>query len=308
MIRRFTSRKAFVAALSLAVSAAFAYSLFIALGKEHGWRSTCTERVSEVNFSQFADWCVSRVLQDELPISPRDSVTAGHDALSSQLQVAYAHHYDAGRLDLWNEEIRFEIDETLTVPGCAIWEVGANVLAQDSRRFMDIYPLCQFHAFEPIPEFYEQLTQNWSRSPGPSKLHIYGYGIGAETESFTMRRTDLAGQSTFIEESANGDVSVSIKSFEEATRDAGGSPSLISLNCEGCEWTFLKAGLDTGFLRDVNLIQIGWHNYGEHIGQRVLELCELRQRLAISHYMVKGIAFGWERWKKRDTVELNLAA
>lgn len=93
-----------------------------------------------------------------------------------------------------------------------------------------------------------------------------------------------------------------IKSFHAAVIDAGGHfPTMLHINCEGCEWDMLPAAKRAGFLDPIEVIQFGTHNYGQvGLGTRVWQLCEIRQMLSSTHDMVKGgTAFGWERWVKR---------
>ena len=270
-------------------------ALILLVGREH--QSACAKRFSQSSEQESMLACVRQVLESELPLSRRRvSVREGSEV---SLSVAFAHHYDAGREDLWNEEIRLVPDEAVGVSRCSIWEVGANVKANDSRRFMNIFKGCQFHAYEPVPMFVTELVESWSTTPGEYHLHIHPYGLGISNRSFTMKEEDILGESTFIQEQTSGNVEIQIKSFAHAARDAGGIPSLISINCEGCEWDLVREGLDADFLQHVNVIQIGWHNYGDHFGLRVLQLCELRRRLSLSHDFVGGIAFGWERWRKK---------
>lgn len=240
--------------------------------------------------------CLKAILTDELPLSRRSINLHGRDEL---LEVAFAHHWDAGRVDMWNEEIRLLPEPTIVAHGCSIWEVGANIAASDSRRLMQIFPTCTFHAYEPVPQFAKELVKKWQARESRRPLHVHTYGLGLQSRNFTMDGTQLAGESTYIEEAPSGDVKIEVKSFFEAAKDAGGIPSLVSINCEGCEWRMISEGLEAGFFQKVKVIQISWHNYGGTLGLRVRQLCELRQRLSNTHDMVKGVAFGWERWKMK---------
>lgn len=99
-------------------------------------------------------------------------------------------------------------------------------------------------------------------------------------------------------------VTAHIKSFATAVTDAGGQiPTLLHINCEGCEWDMLPAAKQAGFLDDIEVIQFGTHNYGTvGLGNRVWQLCEIRQLLSETHDMAPGgVAFGWERWIKRHS-------
>jgi hypothetical protein len=97
-------------------------------------------------------------------------------------------------------------------------------------------------------------------------------------------------------------VTAHIKSFANAVADAGGqTPTLLHINCEGCEWEMLPAAKRAGFLDTIEVIQFGTHNYGQvGLGGRTWQLCEIRQMLSETHDTMAGdVAFGWERWVKR---------
>ena len=110
-------------------------------------------------------------------------------------------------------------------------------------------------------------------------------------------------------------------SFETAVADAGGrKPTLLHMNCEGCEWDMLTQMAETGFLQGIPVLQIGWHNYGRDasrppprttsssssngsngMGSRVWQQCQIHALLERTHRMEWGVAFGWARWILKET-------
>lgn len=240
--------------------------------------------------------CLHQVLNGELPLNLRElDVSQG----SANLSVAYPHHWDAGQTSLWNEKIRFEDISKLHRAPCSVWEVGANTEARDTKVFMKMYPLCQYHAFEPIPQFAEQLRNNWA---GEERIRIHNYGLGGQTVTTKIHEDEIRGQSTFIQtqdgaDGGRGQIEIQVKSLTETIHDIG-LPTMLHLNCEGCEWQLLEAALHDGYLQKISVVQIGWHNYGSHIGVRAWQLCDLRYRLGRTHRLVSGVAFGWDRWEK----------
>jgi FkbM family methyltransferase len=180
----------------------------------------------------------------------------------------------------------------------------AHERASDSRELMKMYGECRYHAFEPIPKFASVLKRNWN---GESRMTIHSYGIGKSDTTFSVSDAVLKGQATFITNDGNdnnttgGGANVAeIKSFDRVLGQIGSIPTLLHMNCEGCEWEFLVDAKEHGFLDAVPVIQVGWHNYGEvGLGARVWQLCELRQMLSETHTMTNGLAFGWDRWERR---------
>ena len=258
-----------------------------------------TTRPAEASLNGRMLRCLRRVLHDELPLSSRQfEFQEGR----TSLQVAYPHHYVAGNLNLWNEEIRFRAMKVLTRAPCSIWEVGANTDAADSRTFMNDYGYCSYHAYEPVPQYVRALRSNWASD---NRLIIHEYGIGITSKTFHVTESSLRGQGTFLSVSTssatpNSGIPITVKSFDEAVREAGGPPTLLHLNCEGCEWDLLFEGLETRFIQSIPVIQSGWHNYGDKLGTRVWQLCDIRRQLHRTHRLTSGVAFGWDRWTRRD--------
>lgn len=181
---------------------------------------------------------------------------------------------------------------------CSIWEVGAHTEAQDSRDFLTQYPNCDFHAYEPIPPFFNQLNQKWAAE---KRMTLHNYGLADKLSQIQVSVESLQGQSTFIAEESGGSITAWIKPFDTAIYEAGGKkPTVLHMNCEGCEWEMLPQAINSGFIRDIPVIQFGTHNYGSKgLGSRAWELCEIRNMLNKTHVMVNGVAFAWERWVLR---------
>ena len=258
--------------------------------------------------------CLKNTLENELPMS---KTKKRMQRQCPNLDIAYAHHWDAGNQYLWNPNCEFRLtrmdvlDKLNPSGNCSIWEVGAHKKADDSRALMKIYDKCQYHAYEPIPTYSTVLRKNWA---GESRMTVHGYGIGKEDTTFPVPESLLAGQATYIADNkgknsgsagseGGSEVTATIKSFDNTIEAAKGIPTLLHMNCEGCEWDFLVDAKHHGFLEKVPAIQVGWHNYGEvGMGTRVWQLCEIREMLSETHTMTSGLAFGWDRWelKKKE--------
>mmetsp|Transcript_26873 Transcript_26873/g.40823 ORF Transcript_26873/g.40823 Transcript_26873/m.40823 type:complete len:355 (+) Transcript_26873:148-1212(+) len=261
--------------------------------------------------------CLEETLQN-LPIGK------GAGRLRRNLMV-WAHHYDA-RNSQWNQDIRFDPLPELSSEHCSVWEVGAHTRAEDSATFLQQYPHCQYHAYEPIPNYYKQLVRHWKvkhTTDNADNMHLHNYGLGGNHFQFPVSSDMLKNQATYIGDAAasaaaadndesspsqqqqqqsqqkDGDTTATIQTFAYAVNDAGGNkPTVLHMNCEGCEWDLLQQAMDTNFLQDIPVIQIGFHNYGSvGLGARAIEYCQLRLQLSKTHTLVPGaVPFAWERW------------
>ena len=251
--------------------------------------------------------CLKNVLFNELPIA------RGKDPGTTK-DVVFAHHGDAGHWQTWNRAIAARMQglkalDRLATSGkmCSIWEVGANVAADDSKLLIAMYGTCKYHAFEPVPDFNEKLEKVWKDE---NRMTVHKFGIGGKNQTFSVSKDALAGQdgvSTFLGDGTDSNkagaevFNVNIKSFDYVLEKTDGIPTLVQMNCEGCEWTFLREAFEHGWIKKVPMIQIGWHQYGDvGVGARAWDLCEIRNMLSETHVMDYGLAFGWERWSLKE--------
>lgn len=210
-----------------------------------------------------------------------------------------AHHYDAHNLDKWNADSRLDPFPASTLPqsNCTIWEVGAHKQAADSRAMFKQYPQCHFHAFEPVPAYHAELKKRWKHE---SRMTTHNYGMANQATTLHLASEALAGQSTFVQDAdhkgSQSTIPLKIVAFETAFHDAGGYPTVLHMNCEGCEWDFLPQA--ASWLENVSVIQIGFHAYPfEALGERALQYCQIRKVLSRTHDLQPNVVpFGWERW------------
>ena len=249
--------------------------------------------------------CIHHVLQN-LPVGRgRKRKYSGLDVLS-----VHAHHYDAGN-KIWNADDRF-----LPLPllennnnNCSVWEVGAHTRALDTQTFLEKYPNCMYHPYEPIEKYFKELKLYWDNE---TQVIPHNYGVDIKNTDFQVPRQQVEkGQASYLGDNLGAEkvtaareeekTTIVFKEFWEAVKDAGDMvPTLVHMNCEGCEWDLLPNLYKAGILPALQVIQIGFHNYGSvSMGERAWQLCEIRQMLNQTHEMHFGVPFGWERWVRR---------
>ena len=222
-----------------------------------------------------------------------------------------AHHYDAHNLLKWNADSRLDPFPPLPQSHCTIWEVGAHKHAADSRAMLHKYSQCHFHAFEPVPAYYAVLQKRWKDE---SRMTTHNYGMANQATTLHLSPEALAGQSTFVQDAQQNNknpsttIPLQIVAFETAFEDSGGYPTVLHMNCEGCEWDFLPQA--ASWLNNVLVIQIGFHAYPyEALGERGLQYCQIRQLLSRTHDLQpNAVPFGWERWVRKNSTSTKITA
>ena len=248
--------------------------------------------------------CLEEVFLN-LPLGPGRPILKKKLKIPPGILSTFAHHYDAGNRHKWNHKRTFDkIDNISNNSSCSIWEIGAHTSAVQSQQFLDMYGHCKYHAYEPIPMYHDELTKKWSND---DRMTTHNYGIGKGNSTFHVPKKGLQDQSTFLADftETEGDVggadqmiTATVRSFEYAIQEAGKKPSLIHMNCEGCEWSLVPEAIESGFFEGIDVIQIGFHNYGKvGLGQRALEYCEIRRGLSRTHNLDFVVPFAWEQWR-----------
>ena len=168
-----------------------------------------------------------------------------------------------------------------------------------------MFPSAIVHIYEPVPAFFTELQRNWA---GTSAT-LHNVGLGSSARDAFINEKDLQGQATFVmgapQTGAAG--SSRMRILDGATELASflhaGSPQIdiLHLNCEGCEWDLLKRLASESLLHKIAVIQISFHNYGEHgIGKLLFEYCLIREALLVTHSPSVAVPFAWERWVRRN--------
>lgn len=219
-----------------------------------------------------------------------------------------AHHWEAHN-GKWNEEIRFHAFKPDLGAAPLVVDVGGHTEAADSQTLKKMFPHSNAHVYEPVPEYAALLT----KSLAGQGIQVHAVGLGNSARLVEYDATKLAGQATFVMESAtarpeSAQTMAIVDGVDELKRlmQASGRTTidLLHMNCEGCEWELLSHMASTNMLRHVHYVQISFHNYGSlGIGDLMPQYCLIREALLRTHTPVAVVPFGWERWVAKRLVD-----
>jgi len=301
---------------------------FLVLNRSMSIPSSCDSVDTSTDAKMLS--CLKQILLNrELPIISQLSVNSDgtpRTALNGKSQevpflgAQFAHHGDTGDYKRWNKSIQMaraspmpQLEHGTEKLPCIVLEIGAHREAKSSQEHIKKYPNCEYHAYEVIPQFAEELKELWKDEP---RMHVHPYGLAENDIEIKVHINALNGLSTFVGDMAAGKnldgkttVTGQIRSFDFALSEIGQLhnreadaviPTLLDINCEGCEYDLLLEAKKHGFIERVSVVLIGWHAYGKDgVGARAWQLCQVRAMLSETHEMAYGLGFGWERWVLR---------
>ena len=164
------------------------------------------------------------------------------------------------------------------------------------------------HIYEPVPVFYENLEKVWLNHVKNNQwdVTVHKYGLGDSTKTILLTEADIKGQGTFAMKDKKAEAGKKIRlEIIDATAaiknvtGGSGDLDLLHVNCEGCEYEMLENIIKSGLHWKIKIIQFGSHFFSE-IPRLTERFCVIRSELKKSHRMVYGLAFGWERWDRKE--------
>lgn len=220
----------------------------------------------------------------------RSSVKLPHDENVNECDSSMPIPPVAG---IWSG--RFEEPQKANV----IVDIGGNV-GDDVSFFVTKHPKARIFTFEPIPKLFKQLQARFSNS---TNVIAQNFGV---SDADAQREFVLEGPSgigtTGTDHNVHGDhVQVQLRDVNQVLswvqKETGQVPDLLSMNCEGCEYSVMQRMAESGWLAKLPNIQLSWHVAGD-VPDRVSKRCSIEKLLWQSHKRIFQSSFGWVGWQR----------
>tara|TARA_A100001011_G_C14322541_1_gene851636 strand:- start:22257 stop:22970 length:714 start_codon:yes stop_codon:yes gene_type:complete len=151
---------------------------------------------------------------------------------------------------------------------------------------------CEVHAFEPLKEYSDILVKKFKRHP---KVIINNFGLLDEDQKLMVSNIG-AGSSIFSRPEGQPDNIVTIKSFiKYVNENSIEKINYMYINIEGSEYKLLDHIINTGYINNIDHIQIQFHNFVDN--SKILRN-KIRQELRRTHECKFNFPFIWERWDR----------
>lgn len=150
---------------------------------------------------------------------------------------------------------------------------------------------CAVYIFEPVPKFYNKCV---NRFAGNSKITCFNYGLASVDGWLDIGLADNA--SSFESPHAKGNTErVEIRSIVPCINSLGITKiDLMKINIEGGEFDVLPALIDSGLIKNIDNLQVQFHNFIDNAAEK---RNELRRSLQQTHIETWNYEFVWENWK-----------
>eukprot|EP00747_Dinoflagellata_sp_TGD_P162184 gnl/TRDRNA2_/TRDRNA2_179505_c0_seq1.p1 gnl/TRDRNA2_/TRDRNA2_179505_c0~~gnl/TRDRNA2_/TRDRNA2_179505_c0_seq1.p1 ORF type:complete len:298 (+),score=58.44 gnl/TRDRNA2_/TRDRNA2_179505_c0_seq1:69-962(+) len=248
--------------------------------------------------------CAMNLIQTKMQRKKKAVSTNEETATNEQTQSSADHgEVDECHKDWLNmtksdlDTKRFEV-----FPGAkVIVDVGGNA-GYDIGKFVDKFPNAQIFSYEPVPVFAERLQSAFANNPHVT-ISNFGLSDSNRTAEFNLLEAgsgevSVEGRSNY-EKFVNASIIDAHTSLEEVRQKSGQeAPDVLSLNCEGCEYSVLKRLKDQGWLAKIPYIQMSWHAF-PGVDGRVAKRCELEEALRQTHEPVWWAIYGWQAWQRK---------
>ncbi len=178
-------------------------------------------------------------------------------------------------------------------PDSVVVDIGAfrGLVAQE---FVDLYG-CTVHAFEPNPQFYEELEERFRDNP---KVFTYDVGLGGADAVLEMEQRGLGSTVYGTNDDSVPTVEVRIRDVATVLDELGHDRiDYIKINIEGAEYDLLDRLIETGWVARTRYFLIQFHEwYGNPHRRR----WKIRSHLRGTHQEVWNYPWIYELWCATD--------
>ncbi|MBD2655389.1 FkbM family methyltransferase [Synechocystis sp. FACHB-383] len=161
----------------------------------------------------------------------------------------------------------------------------------------DIFSMycCKIHVFEPVKTFADKIEKRFIKN---TKIIVHQFGlsnVNKETEIFIDADSSSAFKGKISSEDIE-DINL-VKAIDFIKNHNIKYIDLIKINIEGGEYDLLEHLIESGFIQNINNIQVQFHDF---MPDAVMKMANIQEELSKTHFLTYQYPFVWENWKKND--------
>jgi FkbM family methyltransferase len=151
---------------------------------------------------------------------------------------------------------------------------------------------CRIYIFEPVPEYFSNIRSIFLNN---RKVEVFNYGLDKDNKN---EQISLLGDSSSIFKRGGKQINIKlVKAADFLAEKMINKIDLIKINIEGGEYDLLEHLIGSGFIRNINDIQVQFHDF---IPQAEERMHNIQSKLKETHYLTYQYPFVWENWRIKD--------
>ncbi len=211
--------------------------------------------------------------------------------LFQETSKSKAYKKQEQRVQEWN---RINGDKTLRLSypldeNSVVVDVG-GFKGQWASEIFDKY-CCQVIIFEPIQKFSNEIKNRFLHNK-----NITCHTLGLSDKNSEVAISLIGDQTSLFKEDSNLEKIQIVNASEFFTAHNVQSIDLIKINIEGEEYNLLENLIESGFIKNIDNIQVQFHDFVPYARERMESL---KEKLFKTHTPTYQYEFVWENWKRK---------
>jgi len=150
---------------------------------------------------------------------------------------------------------------------------------------------CSIHIFEPVRAYSSRLRERFKDNP---KLFIHQFGLS--DRNYTGRISIMEDASSLFRSAGICEEIQLVKFSDFVKSNQISHIHLMKINIEGGEYELLEHMIESGFIRDVDDIQVQFHDFVPSARKR---MNDIRNGISVTHSPSYSFDFIWENWRRK---------
>ncbi len=147
---------------------------------------------------------------------------------------------------------------------------------------------CYIHVFEPVPQLAAAIEKRFEQNP---KITVYQFGLA--DKSYKTGISLELDRSSIINKCEKATEVNLVKATDFLQNQGIKKIDLMKINIEGAEYDLLEHLIDTGYIRNINNIQVQFHDF---VPGAECRMNKIQEKLSTTHFLSYQYKFVWENW------------
>ena len=183
------------------------------------------------------------------------------------------------------EKLRYQYDLNQS---SIVFDLGGYI----GQWTQDVYSKynCNIFVFEPVEKFSKNISERFKDN---SKIKVFNLGLSNEDKEIDISVKEDASSSYIKDENTS---KIKLKKASAFMKENNIKKiDLMKINIEGGEYDLLDELISSGFINQIDNIQVQFHHFVNDAKNRMEKI---QKELEKTHHLTFQYKFVWENWKK----------